>query len=157
SDGPGLTRSRIPRRPGRVARGSDTDTHGSHRYQTGHDRRSASVRRRSLRTNPCASGVLGTRARRRNAEDACDPACCRTGAIHSRRARAGSHLGYLEGGMSPQAPPHMPDKRYKVVLYNPQAVFFTLPLALLAIGSELDPQRYEVIIVDARLEDDPEK
>lgn len=47
-------------------------------------------------------------------------------------------------------------KRHKVVLYNPQAVFFTLPLALLAIGSELDPQVYEVIIVDARLEADAE-
>jgi anaerobic magnesium-protoporphyrin IX monomethyl ester cyclase len=46
--------------------------------------------------------------------------------------------------------------RLKVVLYNPRAVFFTMPLALLAIGSELDPQRYEVIIVDGRLEADPE-
>lgn len=44
--------------------------------------------------------------------------------------------------------------RRKVVLYNPQAVFFTLPLALLAIGSELDPDRFEVIIVDARLDAD---
>jgi len=47
--------------------------------------------------------------------------------------------------------------RLKVVLYNPRAVFFTMPLALLAIGSELDPQRYEVIIVDGRLESDPER
>jgi hypothetical protein len=31
-------------------------------------------------------------------------------------------------------------KRLKVVLYNPRAVFFTMPLALLAIGSELDPE-----------------
>ncbi|HZO90943.1 MAG TPA: radical SAM protein [Chthonomonadaceae bacterium] len=46
-------------------------------------------------------------------------------------------------------------KRRKVVLYNPQAVFFTMPLALLAIGSHLDPARYEVVIVDARLEADP--
>ena len=44
--------------------------------------------------------------------------------------------------------------RLKVVLYNPQAVFFTMPLALLAIGSELDPERYEVVIVDGRLEAD---
>ena len=29
--------------------------------------------------------------------------------------------------------------RLKMVLYNPHAVFFTMPLALLAIGSELDP------------------
>jgi anaerobic magnesium-protoporphyrin IX monomethyl ester cyclase len=49
----------------------------------------------------------------------------------------------------------MSGKRHKVVLYNPQAVFFTMPLALLAIGSELDPERYEVIIIDARLEADP--
>jgi anaerobic magnesium-protoporphyrin IX monomethyl ester cyclase len=43
-------------------------------------------------------------------------------------------------------------RRLKVVLYNPQAVFFTMPLALLAIGSELDPERYEVVIIDGRLE-----
>ena len=46
----------------------------------------------------------------------------------------------------------MSTKRLKVVLYNPQAVFFTMPLALLAIGSELDPARYEVVIIDARLD-----
>jgi anaerobic magnesium-protoporphyrin IX monomethyl ester cyclase len=45
--------------------------------------------------------------------------------------------------------------RIKIVLYNPRAVFFTLPLALLAIGSELDPEQYEIVIVDGRLEDDP--
>jgi hypothetical protein len=33
---------------------------------------------------------------------------------------------------------------------DPQAVFFTLPLALLAIGSELDPEVYEVVVIDAR-------
>ena len=44
--------------------------------------------------------------------------------------------------------------RLKVVLYNPQAVFFTMPLALLAIGSELDPEIYEVVIIDGRLEPD---
>jgi len=47
-------------------------------------------------------------------------------------------------------------KRLKVVLYNPYAVFFTMPLALLAIGSELDPSRYEVVIIDARLDADAE-
>ncbi|MBV9316416.1 MAG: B12-binding domain-containing radical SAM protein [Gammaproteobacteria bacterium] len=47
--------------------------------------------------------------------------------------------------------------RAKVVLYNPRAVFFTMPLALLAIGSELDPERYEVIIIDGRLEADVER
>jgi len=48
-------------------------------------------------------------------------------------------------------------KRRKVVLYNPRAVFFTMPLALLAIGSELDPNLYEVITVDARLDADAEQ
>jgi len=46
--------------------------------------------------------------------------------------------------------------RLKVVLYNPQAVFFTMPLALLAIGSELDPDVYEVITIDGRLDADAE-
>lgn len=46
-------------------------------------------------------------------------------------------------------------KRHKIVLYNPNAVFFTLPLALLAVGSALDPARYAVHIVDGRLERDP--
>jgi radical SAM superfamily enzyme YgiQ (UPF0313 family) len=45
--------------------------------------------------------------------------------------------------------------RLKIVLYNPKAVFFTMPLALLAIGSALDPDRYEVVIVDGRLDADP--
>jgi anaerobic magnesium-protoporphyrin IX monomethyl ester cyclase len=47
-----------------------------------------------------------------------------------------------------------PGRRLKVVLYNPQAVFFTMPLALLAIGSELDPDIYEVVLVDARVDPD---
>ena len=46
--------------------------------------------------------------------------------------------------------------RLKIVLYNPQAVFFTMPLALLAIGSALDPDVYEVVIIDARLDPDAE-
>jgi anaerobic magnesium-protoporphyrin IX monomethyl ester cyclase len=50
----------------------------------------------------------------------------------------------------------MAGKRLKVVLYNPWAVFYTMPLALLAIGSELDPERYEVVIVDARVDSDAE-
>jgi len=45
--------------------------------------------------------------------------------------------------------------RHKIVLYNPQAVFFTMPLGLLAVGSDLDPQHYEVVIIDGRLEADP--
>src|SRR3984957_19726080 len=48
-------------------------------------------------------------------------------------------------------------KRLKVVLYNPRAVFFPMPLALLAIGSELDPSLYEVITIDARLDADAEQ
>jgi radical SAM superfamily enzyme YgiQ (UPF0313 family) len=54
------------------------------------------------------------------------------------------------------APQRVRMNRLKVVLYNPQAVFFTMPLALLAIGSALDPARYEVVIVDARIESDPQ-
>jgi len=43
------------------------------------------------------------------------------------------------------------NKRKKVVLYNPKAVFFDMPLALLAIGSALDENKYEVVIVDGRM------
>ncbi len=49
-----------------------------------------------------------------------------------------------------------PGARRKVVLYNPRAVFYTMPLALVAIGSELDPSKYEVVIVDGRIDPDPE-
>jgi radical SAM superfamily enzyme YgiQ (UPF0313 family) len=42
-----------------------------------------------------------------------------------------------------------------VLFYNPRAVFFTMPLALIAVGSALDPSRYDVRIVDGRLEADP--
>lgn len=45
--------------------------------------------------------------------------------------------------------------RHKVVLYNPDAVFYTMPLALLAVGSMLDPQRYDVRIIDGRLAEEP--
>jgi hypothetical protein len=47
--------------------------------------------------------------------------------------------------------------RHKVVLYNPRAVFYTMPLGLLAVGSYLDPAHYEVVIIDGRLEQDPIK
>ncbi len=47
--------------------------------------------------------------------------------------------------------------RRKVVLYNPRAVFFTMPLGPLAVASDLDPLRYEVVLIDGRLEDDPER
>ncbi|MCZ7600371.1 MAG: cobalamin-dependent protein [Gammaproteobacteria bacterium] len=45
--------------------------------------------------------------------------------------------------------------RRTVVLYNPWADFGTMPLALLAIGSHLDPARYDVRIHDGRLSADP--
>src|SRR5690242_19609528 len=44
--------------------------------------------------------------------------------------------------------------RQKVVLYNPQSVFYTMPLALLALGSYLDPDQYEVRILDGRIDDE---
>jgi radical SAM superfamily enzyme YgiQ (UPF0313 family) len=46
-------------------------------------------------------------------------------------------------------------RKFKILLYNPQAVFYTMPLGLLAVGSNLDPERFEVIIIDGRLEADP--
>jgi anaerobic magnesium-protoporphyrin IX monomethyl ester cyclase len=42
-----------------------------------------------------------------------------------------------------------------VILYNPKSVFFDMPLALLAIGSVLDATKYEVIIVDGRIDERP--
>ena len=42
--------------------------------------------------------------------------------------------------------------RKKILLYNPKTVFFDMPLALLAIGSILDPKKYDVKIIDARIE-----
>ena len=59
--------------------------------------------------------------------------------------------------LSLATPEQAPRKRLKVLLYNPQAVFFTMPLALLAIGSELDPNVYEVVTIDARLDPDAEQ
>ena len=43
----------------------------------------------------------------------------------------------------------------RIVLYNPRAVFFTMPLGLVAVGSALDRSRFDVRIVDGRLEADP--
>ena len=43
----------------------------------------------------------------------------------------------------------------RVVLYNPRAVFYTMPLALIALGSALREDGVEVVIVDGRLEPDP--
>jgi radical SAM superfamily enzyme YgiQ (UPF0313 family) len=48
------------------------------------------------------------------------------------------------------------NKRKKVILYNPKAVFFDMPLALLAIGSALDEKLFEVVIIDGRLTDNVE-
>jgi radical SAM superfamily enzyme YgiQ (UPF0313 family) len=50
-----------------------------------------------------------------------------------------------------------PDSRLKIVLYNPRAVFYTMPLALMTIASGLDRARYRVVIVDGRLEPDPRR
>jgi anaerobic magnesium-protoporphyrin IX monomethyl ester cyclase len=63
----------------------------------------------------------------------------------------------IASSLTSSTQPSTPDpSRLKIVLYNPQAVFFTMPLALLAIGSELDPDKYEVVTIDARLEEDAE-
>ena len=43
----------------------------------------------------------------------------------------------------------------KILLYNPKAVFFDMPLALLAVGSVLDHKKYEVIIIDGRIDETP--
>lgn len=51
----------------------------------------------------------------------------------------------------------MGKRRQKIILYNPKAVFFDMPLALLAIGTALDSFVYEVIIIDGRLEEDVEE
>ena len=44
---------------------------------------------------------------------------------------------------------------HKIVLYNPKSTFYTMPLALVALGSALDRARFEVQIIDGRLEADP--
>ena len=43
----------------------------------------------------------------------------------------------------------------KIVLYNPRTVFYTMPLGLMAIGSCVDRDRFDVVIIDGRLEPDP--
>jgi radical SAM superfamily enzyme YgiQ (UPF0313 family) len=43
----------------------------------------------------------------------------------------------------------------RVVLYNPRSVFYTMPLALVAIASSLDRAKVDVVIIDGRLEADP--
>jgi anaerobic magnesium-protoporphyrin IX monomethyl ester cyclase len=49
----------------------------------------------------------------------------------------------------------MSRNRPRIVLYNPRAVFYTMPLALVALASAIDRSRFDVVIVDARLEADP--
>jgi len=42
--------------------------------------------------------------------------------------------------------------RKKVIFYNPAAPYYTLPLQFLALASVLDPDKYDVRIIDARIE-----
>ena len=46
-------------------------------------------------------------------------------------------------------------RKHRIVLYNPRAPFYTMPLGLVAIASALDRARFDVAIVDGRLEQDP--
>jgi radical SAM superfamily enzyme YgiQ (UPF0313 family) len=43
----------------------------------------------------------------------------------------------------------------RVVLYNPRAEHWTMPLALLSLASCLDRDRFDPVIIDGRIEDDP--
>ena len=43
-------------------------------------------------------------------------------------------------------------ERKKIVLYNPKSEFFTMPLALLSLGSVFDNEQYEPIVIDGRKE-----
>jgi radical SAM superfamily enzyme YgiQ (UPF0313 family) len=45
--------------------------------------------------------------------------------------------------------------KHKIVLYNPQAVFYTMPLGVLAVASQLDREQFDVRIIDGRLESNP--
>ncbi len=47
-------------------------------------------------------------------------------------------------------------KRNKIILYNPNTVFYDMPLALLAIGSMIE-KPFEVIIIDARIEENADQ
>lgn len=51
----------------------------------------------------------------------------------------------------------MPLMKPKIVLYNPKAVFYTMPLGLMAVASALDRDVYDVRIIDGRLVSDPVK
>ncbi len=48
-------------------------------------------------------------------------------------------------------------RRKKVILYNPEAVFYDMPLALLALASNIDLELYEPIVVDARIDPNPKE
>ena len=48
----------------------------------------------------------------------------------------------------------MQKPKTKILLYNPQAVFYDMPLALISLGSQVC-DRFEVIIIDARMEENP--
>lgn len=41
----------------------------------------------------------------------------------------------------------------KIVLYNPKAVFFDMPLALLSLASCFSKEKYEVVVIDGRMVD----
>jgi len=45
--------------------------------------------------------------------------------------------------------------RKKIILYNPIAVFYDMPLALLALASNLDSSKFETIIIDGRIDPNP--
>ncbi len=46
-------------------------------------------------------------------------------------------------------------RRPRIVLYNPRAVFYTMPLALVALASVLDRRKIDLVLIDGRLEVDP--
>ena len=58
------------------------------------------------------------------------------------------------GGRADSGKPRM-SRRPKIVLYNPRSVFYTMPLALVAVGSSIDRCEFDVRIIDGRLEADP--
>ena len=45
--------------------------------------------------------------------------------------------------------------KHKVVFYNPKAPYYTLPLQFLALSSVVDRDRFDVVIIDARIERKP--
>lgn len=42
-----------------------------------------------------------------------------------------------------------------IILYNPKSEFYTMPLALLSLASNLNPQKYNIKIIDGRFFNDP--